>query len=223
MILALLGCGSPTPTAITPPETPPNVLVVLIDDVGVDKLQLYGSDLAPPTPTLDRLAAEGMRFDRAYAAPVCSPTRGILLTGNHPSRNELGWIVDTGNREGMLPLEAVTIPEALPDEWSNSAVGKWHLAGPSAEHYLDHPNLSGFDWYAGSPGNPAYAGDGYYNWDRNENGVITESPVYMTTDTVDTALERIATLEEPWFVYVAFNAAHGPLSAESRFREGSAR
>lgn len=194
-----------------PPET--NVLVLLLDDVGVDKVTAYDGAYAPPTPTLDRLAAEGVQFTRAYASPVCSPTRGILLTGRHARRNRLGWIVDTGGRNGFLPLEATTIPEALPAHWSNSAVGKWHLAGPQAPDWLDHPNASGFDWFAGSPGNPYYAeGLGYWDWDRNENGVVSQSLTYMTTDAVDTALERIEVMPEPWFLYVAFNAVHGPLS-----------
>ena len=123
------------------PET--NVLVLLMDDVGIDKVAAYDGPYAPPTPTLDRLAAEGVRFTRAYASPVCSPTRGILLTGQHARRNDLGWIVDTGDRDGILPLSATTIPEALPASWANSAVGKWHLAGPSAPGWWSRGRTDG--------------------------------------------------------------------------------
>ena len=200
-----------------PPPPGGNVLVLLFDDIGIDHVGAYGvNPAAPPTPTLDRLAEQGVRFDQAYSSPVCSPTRGILLTGRHARRTGLGWIADTGSRDYALPLAALTIPEALDGAWdtyANSAVGKWHMAGPKYEDVLTHPNDQGFDWYAGTVGNPKYrAGYGYDVWDRNENGVVTESDVYLTTATVDDALDRIATMPEPWFLYVAFNAAHTPLT-----------
>lgn len=196
------------------PEPPGgNVLVMLLDDVGVDKLASYDGPYAPPTPRLDALAAEGVRFARAYAAPVCTPTRAILMTGRHGRRTGIGWIADTGSRDSELALSEVIVPEALPEGWSNSAVGKWHLAGPRADEWLTHPNRSGFDWYAGSPGNPYYQqGLGYYEWERNQNGDVAWSTTYMTTDSVDTALERIEAMPEPWFLYIAFNAVHGPLN-----------
>lgn len=196
------------------PEPPGgNVLVMLFDDVGVDKLAAYDGPYAPPTPRLDALAAEGVRFTRAYASPVCTPTRGVLMTGRHARRTGMGWIADTGARNSQLSTTETIIPEILPEGWSNSAVGKWHLAGPQAADWLTHPNRSGFDWYAGSPGNPAYAaGLGYHEWERNQNGEVVWSTTYMTTDSVDTALERIEAMPEPWFLYIAFNAVHGPLN-----------
>ena len=74
-----------------------NVLVLLIDDVGVDKVGAYGWDTAGSTPNLDALAADGVRFTRAYASPVCSPTRGTLITSRMPRRTGLGWVADTGS------------------------------------------------------------------------------------------------------------------------------
>jgi len=195
-----------------------NVLVLLIDDVGVDKVGAYGWDTASPTPRIDALAQDGVRFTRAYASPVCSPTRGTLITGRQPRRTGLGWIVDTGSRDGMLPLAATTIPEALRvsrglEPWQDGAIGKWHMAGPNAPDWLLHPLNSGFSWFVGSPGNPQYAADrGYYRWDKNVNGVVETSTTYMTTDSVDEALDRIDAMAEPWFLYVAFNAPHGPLN-----------
>lgn len=208
---------SGTGSHLVPEPLGGNVLVLLVDDVGVDKVGAYGWDSASPTPRLDALAAEGVRFTRAYASPVCSPTRGTILTGRQPRRSGLGWIVDTGPRNAILPYEATTIPEALWDArgpaWSDGAIGKWHMAGPEAPDWLMHPLDSGFSWFVGAPGNPQYAeGRGYYHWTKNVNGTTEESDVYMTTDTVDEALARIAAMPEPWFLYVAFNAPHGPLN-----------
>jgi arylsulfatase A-like enzyme len=208
---------SATATFTVPEPLGGNVLVLLLDDVGVDKIGAYGWETAAPTPNMDSLAAEGVRFNRAYASPVCSPTRGTVMTGRHPRRTGLGWIADTGSRDIILPYESTTIPEMLWEargpSWSDAALGKWHMAGPQAPNWLDHPNASGFAWFAGPPGNPQYSPDrGYYAWSKNVNGVLEESTVYMTTAQVDDALEQIDVLPEPWFLYVAFNAAHGPLN-----------
>lgn len=211
--------GNTASDSVTIPNPPGgNVLILLLDDIGIDKVGVYGvSASAPPTPRIDGLAANGVRFDRAYASPVCSPTRGILLTGRHARRTGLGWIVETGSRDYVLPYESTTLAEALDETHGPSvgvnAVGKWHVAGPHADDWLDHPNAQGFDWYAGSPGNPQYQPDrGYYLWEKNTNGVVAESDVYMTTATVDDTLARIEVLQEPWTIYVPFNAAHTPLS-----------
>ncbi|MEZ4316754.1 MAG: sulfatase-like hydrolase/transferase [Myxococcota bacterium] len=195
-----------------------NVLVLLLDDVGVDKVGAYGWDSAGRTPRLDGLADAGVRFTRAYASPVCSPTRGTLMTGRMPRRTGLGWIADTGTRDIFLPYESTIIPEMLEeargaDAWSDSAIGKWHMAGPQAPDWLMHPLDSGFSWFAGAPGNPQYQPDrGYFAWTKNVNGTLEESVTYMTTDSIDDALARIEVLPEPWFVYVAFNAVHTPLA-----------
>lgn len=193
-----------------------NVVIVVLDDVGVDKLAAFDGPWAPDTPTLDRLAAEGVRFTRAYASSVCTPTRGSLLTGLHPHRTGLGWIADTGNRMGQLPLSAHTIPEVLQAThaapYANAALGKWHVAGPQAPDWLAHPNAQGFEHFAGAPGNPEYRpGRGYFAWSKNVDGTLFESTTYMTTDTADDLLTQLDTLPEPFFLYVGFNAPHGPL------------
>lgn len=196
-----------------------NVLFVVVDDIGIDHIGAYGVGVDPPqTPRMDALAAEGVRFRQAYASPNCSPTRGELMSGRHARRTGLGWIVDTGHRAGELPVDAVTLPEALQtarsDPWSNGALGKWHMAGPEAKDYLTHPNRSGFETFAGTWGNPIYReGYGYVRWQKLINGVEFETEGYLTTDVVDDALLKIERLPEPWFLYVAFHAAHTPLEA----------
>lgn len=210
-------------TVVVPEPPGGNVLVLLLDDIGVDQVGAYGLGAdPPPTPTLDHLAETGARFDLAYASPVCSPARAELLTGRHARRTGLGWIVDTGDEDYALPLPAVTVAEALDaaagGAWATSAVGKWHLAPRHwSGDWLTHPLDQGFDWYAGSIGNPGYQpGRGYWSWDKDVNGAIVPSETYMTTETVNDAIARVAAMPEPWFLYVAFNAAHTPLSPPPR-------
>lgn len=194
-----------------------NVLLILLDDVGIDKVSAYGRPESPDTPVMDSLADQGVRFNRAYASMVCTPTRAALLTGRQPRRSGLGWIIDTDGRDQKLPLASITIPEALEDArtsrpWSHSAAGKWHLAGRQGDGWETHPMDQGFDWYAGAPGNPMYRpGTGYDLWQKNTMGEITTSDVYMTTDTTSDAIERMQTMPEPWFMYVSYNAVHTPL------------
>lgn len=201
----------------TPIEGSGNVMVVLIDDIGVDKVGVYGSPYAAHTPHLDQLAADGLRFDNAYASPMCSPARALLLTGRHSRRTGIGTITERkASRESQLSTDAVLIPEVLDHApggaWANGAIGKWHLAGVGLEDWPSHPNRSGFDHFAGGRGNPKYKPDrGYALWSRNVNGVVADHAVYLTTATADDALARIAEMPEPWFLYVAFNAAHVPI------------
>ncbi len=216
-VTAELEDGTVLTTEATVPEPPGgNVLVVLVDDVGVDKVSAYGAPDASPTPTLDRLAEQGVRFDRAYAAPVCSPTRAILLSGRHARRTGVGWIADTASRDYALPYETLTIPEALwdarsADPYTDAAVGKWHLAGPQHPDVLDHPNASGFAWFSGLVGNPRYAeGWGYDKWEQNVNGTLGVREGYLTSATIDDAIDQVEALPEPWFLYVALNAPHTP-------------
>jgi arylsulfatase A-like enzyme len=99
--------------------------------------------------------------------------------------------------------------------YDNSAVGKWHLANPRSEEGLRHPLDSGFAWYAGSPANlrdPKTPGDeGYFHWKKNTNGVVSWSRSYATSETIDDSIARIRAMQEPWLLWVAFNAAHFPL------------
>jgi arylsulfatase A-like enzyme len=117
-----------------------------------------------------------------------------------------------------LSEDSWTLPKALlaaPDDWSSAAIGKWHLAGEQAPEFLDHPLASGFGRTAGSPGylviNTRTGEDGYFHWLKNDDGTAAFSDVYNTTDVVDEALLAAAEMPEPWFLWVAFNAAHEPL------------
>lgn len=214
MVLWLCGCHCGAPSVDATGTLPENVLVVLIDDIGVDKVGAYGERYAAQTPRIDALAEEGLRFTNAYGAPLCSPARSILLTGRHSRRTGIGTITERKSNGSALALDAITIAEALataPHSWSTAALGKWHLAGPAWAGWRDHPNQQGFQRFIGTRGNPEYKRGGYERWPRNVDGTITYDERYLTTGTADDAIEVLDTATEPFFVYVAFHASHVPI------------
>lgn len=134
--------------AISIANDKPNVVFILADDLGWSELGCYGNGFNE-TPNLDKLATEGMRFTQAYAAaPVCSPYRAALLTGQHPARvGILDYL--RPNSANALSTEHVTLPEMLQSNgYATGMVGKWHLTGyeyHGAEHEVK-PGDHGFGW-----------------------------------------------------------------------------
>ncbi len=195
-----------------------NVLVVLADDIGIDNLGLYGIDPDPPaTPTLDTLAAQGLRFENAWALPECSPTRAALLTGRYPRRHGIGSVLSVIGTWGLQDQE-VTVAELLREGgYATAAAGKWHLGVPLASS-PEQPLEQGFDHHAGSLDNleVSYLAPGqglplgYWLWEKTVDGQIAFSTTYATLDTTDEAIAAATALPEPWFLYVAYNAAHSP-------------
>lgn len=196
-------------------EAPPNVLIVVLDDVGIDQVSAYGFPGAAPTPVIDSLAERGLRFDAAWAMPTCTPTRAALLTGRMPHRNRLGAVLFANKDTGELPLDEVTIPEALgaaPTPYASAAVGKWHLSGPLSPSGARHPQLQGFAWFAGTLNN-IRDGQDYALFNRvGFDGNLVDEERFSTVAIVDDAILALNRLPEPWFLYVAFHAAHKPLT-----------
>jgi arylsulfatase A-like enzyme len=201
--------------ASTPQLAPPpnNVLLIIGDDVGVDMVGCYGEQVdAPPTPTLDALAARGVLFRNTYSQPVCSPTRAGILTGRYGFRVGIGISIEPDLAEYSLPQEEITLPELLnsdkPGTLPCCAIGKWHL-GSINNGGPFNPNMQGFAWYSGTLDN-FKNGQTYYAHTKVVNGVSIASTTYATTEQVDDALARIQVMPEPWFCYLAFNAPHRP-------------
>src|SRR5262249_18307475 len=153
VVFTLLAFGFsalPHPSPAAPPERP-NVIFILIDDLGQRDLGCYGSNFYR-TPHVDRLAKSGVRFTDAYAAcSVCSPTRAAIMTGKSPARlNLTDWLPGRPDRPDQkllrpnilqqLPLEEITLAEALKSAgYATGHVGKWHLGGEGFE-----PTRQGF-------------------------------------------------------------------------------
>jgi len=213
-----LTCGGGGGGTVGPPvdTQPTNVLLIVADDFGVDMFSPYGVHPSPaPAPNLEALAAEGMLFEYFYSLPSCSPTRAAVLTGRMPFRCGIGKPIDQWLPEHALPLDERTLPEVLKDgsaaSIATSAVGKWHL-GSEAEGGASHPNLQGFEWFAGTLGNLMF-GSTYFGHQKVTNGVTSASRTYVTTEQVDDALARIEAMPEPWLLYLGLNAPHTPLHA----------
>jgi arylsulfatase B len=204
--LFAMACGALTPTL--PTATPPrNVLIILADDLGPERVSAYGSAL--PTPNIDFLADEGLRFDRAYAYPICSPTRSSLLTGRYVGVYGIGQAIHAKD-EVELPLDEITLAEALSEHgYRTGAVGKWHLSSRLTPSEYAHPLMQGFESHVGSRGNIT----DYYDWKKLRNGeqIADNHSTYATTDTTDEAIGFLQSEDErPWFLWLAYNAPHSP-------------
>jgi arylsulfatase A-like enzyme len=191
-----------------------NVLVILADDLGAEQLASYGlaTDL-PSTPNLDQLALGGLQFENCWSNPVCSPTRATIQTGRYSFRTGVGQIAVAP--EQGLPLAEIALPELLDigtsGTYAHAAFGKWHL-GDSVNGLIASPNLAGYSHFAGT-----YIGldpfHTYEDWDKIVNGSVQPSVVYNTSEIVNDVLAWTSVQQEPWFAYVAFNAAHSPYHA----------
>ena len=147
LVLALFGsCGSPS--LDEPPEPPPNIVLIVADDLGYGDLGCYGQKNIQ-TPVLDRMAAEGMRFTDFYAgSTVCAPSRAALMTGLHTGHTSIRGNLGV-KPMGQQPLEdsAVTMAEILQSAgYRTGLIGKWGLGGPDSP---GEPNRQGFDYFFG--------------------------------------------------------------------------
>lgn len=218
MWLGWLSCAeTPVPPVLAPAASGPrhNFIVIVADDMGTDKIGVYGEAPDPPaTPHLDALAEQGVWFRNAYVTPVCSASRAMLMTGRYGRRTGVGTVIADYSRFGLQSQE-ITIPEALDrgGNWSAAAIGKWHLTGQNNEQpFLDVMN-QGFDRVRGSPGNLRHRAtgiDAYTKWEKNVDGVPEQCTKYATDDTTDEAIAALRELPEPFFIWVAYNAGHEP-------------
>jgi arylsulfatase A-like enzyme len=209
------------PRPVGPDGQPlPNFLVLLADDVGQDMIGAYEAHPSPPrTPRIDALAEQGMLFRQAIANPVCSPTRATLITGRYGYRYGIGRAIPPKNGWG-LPEDERSIAQALSDKtdgaYTSVVVGKWHLSTPSMGGY-DHPARMGFAHHVGTMGNiiGMVPGKGvpqtYDFWSRTIDGEARPARGYITSKTIDDAVRLTRELPEPWFMLVAFHAAHFPM------------
>ncbi len=147
------------PRPVRPPAGAPNIVVVVLDDVGFGQYQTFGG--AVPSPSLDALAAEGLRFNRFHTAGICSPTRAALLTGRNPHRAGFGLVGElaTGydGYVGFLPRSTATVAEVLRlNGYATAMFGKNHNTpnweGGPAGPFTHWPTGFGFDYFYGFNG-----------------------------------------------------------------------
>jgi arylsulfatase A-like enzyme len=199
---------------------PPNVIVILADDLGYGDLGCDGGTIIR-TPELDRMAAEGVRLTDFYAsANVCTPSRAGLLTGGYAVRYGLAREVIQPADVNGLPPETFTIPRGLAPEYATALVGKWHL-GHVAPHWP--PQVFGFDRFLGLPYSHDMRPLALYD---DAGGALTESRVDFPKLTQRFFERTWAFAEEnrgrPFFVLLALTAPHVPLRPNPDDLTGSA-
>ncbi|MFJ3767197.1 arylsulfatase [Streptomyces sp. NPDC090082] len=217
------------PTRTTPPAQAPNIVVVLVDDMGFSDIGPFGSEI--PTPVLDGLADGGVKLGNYHTMPLCSPARAALLTGLNPHRVGYAMVANSDPGfpgYGMEVAEDVpTLAELLHDAgYATYAVGKWHLVRDSASNAADHrgnwPLQKGFDQYYGVLEGLTSLFHPHQLVRDNSPLDIDEFPddYYYTDDITDQALSMVKSLrahdpDKPFFLYLAHNAVHGPLQAKA--------
>lgn len=188
----------------------PNIIVILSDDHGWADVGWHGAEI--PMPNLTRLAAAGARLEQFYVQPVCSPTRAALMTGRYPMRHGLQTGVVRPWATYGLPLEERTLPQALREAGYSTAIcGKWHL-GHFHPDYL--PTRRGFErqygHYNGALDYFDHTRDGGFDWHRDDRECRDEG---YSTHLIAREAVRLITEQpagKPLFLYVPFNAVHGP-------------
>lgn len=229
VITLIMGFASRSTGAVATEVKPPNIVIIFADDLGYGDLGVYGHPTIR-TPSLDRMAEEGMKFTQFYSgASVCTPSRAALLTGRLPVRNGMMSnelrVLFPFSAKG-LPTEEITIAEALKEEgYATAAVGKWHLGHESPYLPTDH----GFDSFYGIPYsndmNLKERGDPPVPLMRNKK--VIEQPAKQETLTPRYTEESLAFIRdhenEPFFLYLAHTFPHIPLYASEQFQGESSR
>ena len=190
-----------------------NVVIILADDLGTADVGFRGSEIK--TPNIDRIAREGVQFDRFYSYPVCSPTRSGLMTGRSPMRYGVIYSVVRPWAKIGLPESEHLMPESFRSAGYQTAMaGKWHL-GHAASKYM--PNARGFEHAYGHVNGAidyfTHVRDGGLDWHRDGKTVREEG---YSTDLVSGEASRIIKSRDrsrPLFLYLPFNAPHAPLQA----------
>jgi arylsulfatase len=224
--LALLS-AVPVFSAAAAKAARPNILLILADDLGWSDLGCYGGEIK--TPTLDALAAGGVKFTQFYNTARCCPSRASLLTGLYPHQAHVGNMTadqgpDLPGYRGTLQADSVTLAEVLRDAgYHTSMVGKWHLHQPKTDV---KPTDRGFQEFYGMLGgyNSCWDESPFYTrWPKDRTPRRYTSPqdgvpgtFYATDAFADYSLDFIAESrreKKPFFLYLAFNAPHFPLHA----------
>lgn len=208
-LLFFTSCSNQNETAINNQDTTPldivyntsvehpNILLIIADDMGMDATPYVTeiNSIKPTMPTLEKLANQGIRFYNAWSYPRCTPTRGTIITGKHARATGL-----------MEPGDAISNNETILQQSINSiyataVIGKWHLSRNS-----NNIESLGIDYYIGNTGGGL---TDYYNWTLHEDGNTSSiTNYYGTTAYTDYAIDWINQQTQPWFCWLAYNAAH---------------
>ena len=210
---------------VRPPAGAPNVLLVLIDDAGFGNPGTFGGPI--DTPNYDRMAAQGLRYNRFHVTAMCSPTRAALLTGRNHHAVGMGGIPEFSGAfpgySAMLPRDAAPFPKVLKENgYSTAGIGKWHLTpegeqGPAGP-FSHWPNAWGFDYYWGFLAPEAGQYDTMIAENQKFIGVVEGKdgkPFYFPEAMTDQAIDWLHGVRghdpaKPWFLYYSTGCSHAP-------------
>ncbi len=195
----------------------PNVVLVITDDQGYGTVEVHGNDQVR-TPHMDRLANDGVAFDRFYGNPLCSPSRAALMTGRYFYRT---GILHTSRGGALMSGDEVTAAELFRDAGYRTGIfGKWHLG----DNYPMRPMDQGFEkavWHKGGGiGQPPVRPNSYFNSLLWREGEEFQAKGYCTDVFFDEALAFIEEHQsEPFFIYIPTNAPHNPLEISDEYAD----
>jgi len=210
---------------IDAPEGAPNVILIVLDDVGYGHLGCYGGPIE--TPNIDMLAQGGLQYTNFHTTALCSPTRGAMLTGRNHHAIGLAAITEAATgypgNFGSMPKSAAMVPEVLKQNGYNTmALGKWHLApytAYTASGPFDRwPLGQGFEKYYGFLGGETDQWAPLLIQDNQFLEIPSDENYFLSEDLVDKTIAMIADQQQantgrPFFTYLALGAAHAPLHA----------
>jgi len=218
--------------AVTAPADAPNIVVIVLDDIGFADLGCYGSEIA--TPNIDAIAGAGLRYSNFRTCAMCSPTRAALMTGLNHHSAAMGWLADLDSGypgyRGDLTHDAATLAEVLQEKgWNTLHVGKWHVnvahtngANGPTENW---PTSRGFDrayWFQG------HSTDYFRPGELLEGTATVEPPdrpdYFVVDDLTDRAIAYLNTQksidpERPFLLQLCYPAGHSPLQAPAADRD----
>jgi arylsulfatase A-like enzyme len=218
LLLAAFVAPLVSSTSAATAARPPNLVIFYADDLGWGEITAQGFSKDIPTPHIDSIASNGIRFTNGYvAATYCSPSRAGLMTGRYPTRfgHEFNSVANTvGLRADQTTM--ATRLKAL--GYATAAVGKWHLGNQPQ----NRPTARGFDEFFGTLNNTPFFHPTNFVDSRISNDVreVTDPNFYTTDAYADRALDWLAkNKDKPWFLYLPFNAQHAPLQAPKKYLE----
>jgi len=215
------------------PQGAPNVLYIVLDDVGFSAMEPWGGLIE--TPNINQLAARGLTYTNWHTTALCSPTRSSLLTGRNHTTNGMACIAEatTGfpNANGHIPFECATVAEVLGEKgWNTYMLGKWHLVAADemnmASTKRNWPVGRGFERYYGFLGGETnqWYPDLIYDNHPVDQPSLPEEGYHLTTDLTDKAIEfikdaKMIAPDKPFFMYFCPGACHAPHHAPKEWIE----
>lgn len=182
---------------------PPNILLIIADDLGKDALNGFTEgSIKPNTPHLDAIRNNGLSFTNMWVYPTCTPSRSAIITGKYGYRTGVKWAGDVLSQSETTLQQYIS--SGTGNKYATAIIGKWHLSGNNA---TVNPEDFGIDYYAGLIRG---AVDDYYQWQLTEDGATIQQNSYTTEFFTDLSIDWVNEQTKPWFLWLAYNAPHTP-------------